>query len=81
LRNLLVLEKENECMDFGAWRYALDHIAWRGRGYRYFVFLNTSVRGPFVPLYVPRAMHWTTLFTQLISESGDGYGDPSSSSA
>lgn len=75
MRNVLVLAKENECLDFGGWRYGLDWIGWRGRGYRYFVFLNSSVRGPYVPLYVPRAIHWTTLFTQLIRESGDGYGD------
>jgi hypothetical protein len=72
-RNLVVLRKENDCFDFGGWRYALDHIPWREKAYRYFVFLNSSLRGPFVPLYVPPSIHWTTLFTQLLKHDGDGF--------
>jgi len=72
--NVRVIRKENECLDFGGWRFGLEAIAWRGGHYRYFVFMNSSVRGPYVPLYVPPSIHWTRLFTQMLREEGDGYG-------
>ncbi len=44
--------------------------------YKYFVFLNSSVRGPFVPLYMPRSWSWTQAYTDLFHE---GIGVVSSS--
>jgi len=71
--NVRVLRKSNQCLDFGGWRYGLDAIPWRSGKYTHFIFINSSVRGPFVPLYVPKAIHWTVLFTSLLQEEGDGY--------
>lgn len=74
-RNLRVLEKANECLDFGAWAYGLSKTNWRGGHYKRFIFINSSVRGPFVPQYVPKSIHWTQFFTNLLREDGDGYAD------
>jgi hypothetical protein len=71
---VLVLPKENDCMDFGGWRYALDRLPWRNGTYGHFVFMNSSVRGPFLPTYMPRSIHWTTLFTRYITDPSLGPG-------
>jgi len=72
-RNLRVLKKTNECLDFGAWSYGLSTLDWQSGKYKHFIFINSSVRGPFVPHYVPRFIHWTQLFTHLLREDGDGH--------
>jgi hypothetical protein len=66
--NVRVFTKTNDCLDFGGWRHALDRVAWRNGTYSHFVFMNSSVRGPFLPSYLPRTFHWTTLFTQFITD-------------
>jgi len=45
VRNVHFLYRSNTGFDFGAFEYALDHID--TSLFKYFVFLNTSVRGPF----------------------------------
>jgi hypothetical protein len=40
-------------------------LMWR---YRFFIFLNSSVRGPFIPSYLPAGWHWPRAFTDLLSE-------------
>jgi hypothetical protein len=47
-------------MDFAAYRHALDwvdHQGNRGR-YKYFVFINTSLRGPFMPKWTPAGFNF-----------------------
>lgn len=39
------------------------------RRYRFFVWVNSSVRGPFLPAYLHGAMHWTEALTRKITES------------
>ena len=58
--NIRVMYRVNEHYDFGAWHHALQNIS----KYKYFIFLNTSVRGPFLPRYVK--MKWYEAFTDLI---------------
>ena len=48
----------------------------RYRKYRYFIFLNSSVRGPFYPSYMPSSWQWTRAFTDRLS--GDVKGVSSS---
>lgn len=36
------------------------------RKYRYFMFLNSSVRGPFVPSYMPTSWQWHQSFTERL---------------
>ena len=37
------------------------------RRYRFFMFLNSSVRGPFYPSYQPQGWAWTRAFTDRLS--------------
>ena len=37
------------------------------RRYRYFMFLNSSVRGPFYPSYQPQGWAWPRAFTDRLS--------------
>lgn len=34
--------------------------------FTHFFFLNCGVRGPFLPVYWPRALHWSSAYTELI---------------
>ena len=36
------------------------------RAFKYFVWLNSSVRGPFLPAYHPAGLHWTTAFVRKL---------------
>ena len=36
------------------------------RRYKYIIWLNSSVRGPFLPAYVKRRMHWTEALTDRL---------------
>lgn len=37
------------------------------RAFKYFIWLNSSVRGPFLPAYHPRDVHWSTAFTRKLA--------------
>lgn len=37
--------------------------------YTYFIWLNSSVRGPFVPSYIRHKLHWTLPFTSKLNDS------------
>ena len=45
LNNIKVLKRENKGFDFGAWSYCIKQLT---KEYDYYVFLNTSVRGPYL---------------------------------
>jgi len=60
-----VLRKLNQGYDFGAWSYAIcDELKTEGwEKYQYFIFLNTSVRGPFLPRWMhPKSPKWYEMF-------------------
>jgi hypothetical protein len=40
------------------------------RRFHYFFFLNSSVRGPFAPLWVPPGWHWTHAYLRHLSPLG-----------
>lgn len=66
-QNVLVVERENACFDFGAWAVGLEFASERfGRLARYshFVLMNASVRGPFLPLFEARP--WWQVFTDQL---------------
>lgn len=42
----------NECYDWGTFGWALTTQGINVDKYSYFVFMNSSVRGPFVPTYI-----------------------------
>ena len=75
--NVQVLQVDNSGTDFGAFTDAFDALGitldsgleaqgWRRR-YKYFVFIDSSCRGPFLPPYAPM-LHWTDPFTSKITE-------------
>ena len=37
--------------------------------YQYFVFLNSSVRGPFIPSYMPKHWRWPDAFIDRLTDS------------
>ena len=60
--NIIIIERENLDYDFGAYSNALkiSNIS----NYDYFIFLNTSVRGPFIPKYI--SIKWYQPFINMI---------------
>ena len=42
---------ENECYDWGSIGWAIETKKVDTRIYKYFFFMNSSVRGPFLPSY------------------------------
>jgi hypothetical protein len=44
--NLIVINRENKGYDFGAWNYCINNFI--NKKYDYYIFLNTSVRGPYL---------------------------------
>lgn len=44
--NIKVIYRENKGYDFGAWNYCINNII--KRPYDYYIFLNSSVRGPYL---------------------------------
>ena len=66
-KGLLMLQrKENEGMDFAAHNVTLEYLHKKReyRRYKYFIFLNSSVRGPFYPSYMPLEWQWTMAYIQ-----------------
>ena len=66
-----ILYRENGGLDFGGYNHS---IAWtikhRGlMGYTYFVFINSSLRGPFMPKWTPPGMHYTDTLTGLFRDN------------
>ena len=71
-KNVNVLKGNNLGYDFGAYSMALDKI--NIDNYKYFIFLNDTVKGPFVPRYLPKK-YWYKLFTNMLSQN-TSYVDP-----
>lgn len=69
--NARYLHHPNECYDIGTVGWVLDsQLGKRGtKPYRYFVWLNSSVRGPFLPSYLRGRMHWTEPLLSKLSSS------------
>lgn len=60
------LTRENIGYDFGAWSHAIytEHLWDR---YDYFILLNSTVRGPFIPPWIT-VPDWTIIFTQYLTD-------------
>jgi hypothetical protein len=64
LENLTVLRRPNSGYDFGGHACALQHLEKMKKKYDYYFFMNSGVIGPIVRNPEP---HWSTLFTQKIT--------------
>ncbi|KFM23219.1 hypothetical protein F751_3410 [Auxenochlorella protothecoides] len=67
-RVTLLQRKENEGMDFAAHNITLEYLLAQGRlkQYKYVILLNSSVRGPFVPSYMPEGWQWPQAYTSRL---------------
>ena len=58
--NLTVIKRNNTCRDFGAYSASLYTV--NPDSYDYFIFINDTCRGPFIPTYVPTRVNWVEMF-------------------
>lgn len=58
-------KKENIGMDFAGHNATIGWLHKTGTypSYKYFIFLNSSVKGPFNPIYMPGSWQWTMAYT------------------
>jgi hypothetical protein len=60
-----VLKRDNKGFDFGAYTDGLNSVTGK---YDYYMFLNAGQRGPFLPVYWPKKLHWALAFIELFKE-------------
>lgn len=67
----LIVRNANEGMDFAAHNATISYVTARNRleKYKYFFLLNSSIRGPFFPSYMPPGWQWTQAFTDRLRNS------------
>ena len=65
---LMLQRRENEGMDFAAHNVTIEYLRKKNQysRYKYFIFLNSSIRGPFYPSYMPQGWQWTMAYTERI---------------
>lgn len=66
-RNGRYLYHENDCFDWGSFGWAIREGHIEPERYRYVIVVNSSVRGPFLPSYWPRDVHWTRILTSRLT--------------
>jgi lipopolysaccharide biosynthesis protein len=64
--NIKVLFKDNIGHDYGNWKYGLSVI--NKDKLDYFIFMNDTVCGPYLPRYIPITVSWYSMFCNLISD-------------
>tara|TARA_B110000208_G_C11775868_1_gene431998 strand:+ start:311 stop:1063 length:753 start_codon:yes stop_codon:yes gene_type:complete len=64
--NVKIICRDNIGHDFGSWKYGLRSI--NKDTIDYFIFMNDSVCGPFLPRYIPSNLNWYSMFCNLISK-------------
>lgn len=68
--NFELYERENLCMDAGAWDDGILYMESKGRKFERFIMLNSSVRGPFIPTYMHhQEFDWVAAFTSRLSNT------------
>tara|TARA_B110000971_G_scaffold15912_1_gene14709 strand:- start:928 stop:1674 length:747 start_codon:yes stop_codon:yes gene_type:complete len=63
--NINIYKTNNEGYDFGGYSYSINTI--NKDNFDYFIFLNDTVIGPFVPRYTQKS-EWYTQFVSLLSK-------------
>ncbi|KAK9817964.1 hypothetical protein WJX72_005006 [[Myrmecia] bisecta] len=66
--NAQTINHPNECFDLGTVGWLLDDQIVDVSKYKFFIWLNSSVRGPFLPAYMKGVMHWTQAFTNKLTD-------------
>ncbi|EIE24703.1 hypothetical protein COCSUDRAFT_14419 [Coccomyxa subellipsoidea C-169] len=60
---------ENKCYDWGTFGWVFDEGKVNASLYNSIIFMNSSVRGPFLPPYFPLGLHWSKLLTLRLSST------------
>jgi hypothetical protein len=68
-RNVHLLRRPNQCHDSGGYAAALTWAQDKFKHLAYFIFLNASVRGPFLATHT-RHLNWVSLVTNLFEDEG-----------
>lgn len=63
--NVEVIVKRNSCYDIGTIGEVISQVD--VTPYKYFFWVNSSVRGPFLPPYLQGKMHWTQPFVAKLN--------------
>lgn len=66
--NARYLTHKNECYDWGTIGWVFSSGQANPEQYAFFLFMNSSVRGPFMPPYVRGGAHWQDLFFNKLSD-------------
>lgn len=65
--NAKYVHHENMCFDFGTIHWLFDTKQVDMENYRFFLFMNSSVRGPFLPAFWPGGVHWSRALTAKLT--------------
>jgi hypothetical protein len=65
--NIRVIKRENIGHDFGAWKTCLDALDSAKMSFKYYIFMNDTVAGPFLPRYMNEEK-WYKMFCCLIND-------------
>lgn len=63
--NIKVIQRKNVGYDFGAYGESVKYLLDSKKEYDYYIFINNSCRGPFIPPYAKKYFKWTSAFTDL----------------
>tara|TARA_B100001027_G_scaffold112127_1_gene77377 strand:+ start:92 stop:841 length:750 start_codon:yes stop_codon:yes gene_type:complete len=64
-KNIKIIVRPNIGHDFASWKDGLKSI---NRTFDYYIFMNDTIRGPFLPRYIPKNISWYKMFCNLISD-------------
>ncbi|AYV83509.1 MAG: hypothetical protein Hyperionvirus7_80 [Hyperionvirus sp.] len=74
-KNVQVINRENKGYDFAGWTHALflqdgETKKYLYENYDYFIFMNSTLKGPFLPLWFSKKenMEWPDLFIDKITD-------------
>lgn len=69
--NITIIRRENTGFDFQGYYHGLLSLKKRNllQNNQYYLFLNCTVRGPFLPPYVTNHIYWYTPYIDLMSDS------------
>ena len=67
--NIIIYRRENSGYEFGAYADYIQNNKKILTEYSYFINIQASLRGPFLPNYIPKDLHWTQLFINLLTDN------------
>ena len=66
LKNVSIIRRDNVGYDFGAYTESIESVDINE--YDYFIFMNDTVRGPFLPTYIPSKITWVEMFLDKLDD-------------